>query len=226
MTDLPAPQAARLSMPRWLDARVVLGVLLVLLSVVAGARVFAAADNMTAVYVAAHELAPGEHISADDLTTAHVRLRGEAGRYIAVAAAPPVGYVVTRYVAAGELVPVGALGSASAAARSRDVTVPVQPGHLSESLQRGDVVDVYLTPKAAAGDAVPDPVLVLAGVPVESREGGTRTFSGNAALAVVLSVPADKVAAVVHAVESGTIDLVQVPRADAAAAPQPAEATP
>ena len=226
MTDVASPRAVRVAVPRWLDTRLVLGVLLVALSVAAGARVFTAADNLTAVYVASHDLVPGEHVAAGDMTVGHVRLRGEAGLYIGASSVPPVGYVVTRYVAAHELVPVGALATASVAQHSRFVTVPVQPGHLADALARGDLVDVYLTPKAAAGESVPQPVLVLADVPVESRAGGTRTFSASSAFSVVLAVPVDKVAAVVHAVESGTIDLVTVPHADAGAAPAAATEAP
>jgi hypothetical protein len=226
VTDVAAPRAVRLATPRWLDARLALGVLLVAVSVAAGARVFASADNLTAVYVAAHELAPGEHINAGDLAVGHVRLRGQSGLYIAAAAAPPVGYVVTRYVGAHELVPVTALATASASGHSRLVTVPVQPGHLSDALVRGDLVDVYLTGKSGAGQAVPQPTLVLASVPVEARSGGTRTFSASSAFSVVLAVPIDKVADVVHAVESGTIDLVTVPAVDAGSAPQPAAEAP
>ena len=210
--ELASPRAARLAPPRWLDARLAVGVLLVLIAVVAGARVFAAADTMTTVYVAAHDLVPGQHVTADDLAVGHVRLDGQGGYYLAAASGPPVGYVVTRYVGAHEFLPAGAL-SAQAAADSRLVTVPVQPGHLPGDLTRGDRVDVYLTPKTGAGAATPEPRLVLAAVAVESREGGSRTFSGTATLAVVLSVPRDDVASVVQAVESGTIDLVAVPAA-------------
>ena len=226
VTEVASPRAVRLTAPRWLDARLALGVLLVAVSVVAGARVFASADNLTAVYVAAHELVPGEHISAGDLAIGHVRLRGQSGHYIAAAASPPVGYVVTRYVGANELVPAAALATSAAAGPSRYVTVPVQPGHLSDALTRGELVDVYVTVKSASGQAVPDPVLVIAGVPVESRSGGTRTFSASSTFSVVLAVPVDKVAAVVHAVESGTIDLVTVPATDVGSAPQPATETP
>jgi len=155
-----------------------------------------------------------------------VRLRGQSGLYIAAAAAPPVGYVVTRYIGAHELVPVAALATATASARSRLVTVPVQPGHLAEALARGELVDVYLTAKAGAGEAVPEPVLVLASVPVEARAGGTSTFSASSAFSVVLSVPNDKVADLIHAVESGTIDLVTVPPVDASNVPQPATEAP
>jgi hypothetical protein len=199
-----------------LDARLALGILLVALSIVAGARVFTAADNTTAVYVAAHDLVPGQHLGAGDFAVGHVRLSGQAGLYIAATAAPPTGYVVTRFVGAHELLPVAALGATGTAAQTRYVTVPVQSGHLADDLVRGDLVDVYLTPKAATGEAAPAPALVLAGVPVESRSGGSRTFAASSAVSVVLSVPVNKVAAVVHAVESGTIDLVTVPPAEAA----------
>jgi hypothetical protein len=211
MAEFASPRAVRLSTPRWLDARLVLGVVLVLVAVVAGARVFAAADHLTRVYVAAHDLAPGQHLAPGDLAVGRVRLQGQGSFYVAASAAPPVGYVVTRFVGAHEFLPLGALSATGVAAGSRFVTVPVQPGHLSGDLGRGDVVDVYLTPKTAAGAVVPAPTLVLAGASVESREGGARTFSGGSSLAVVLTVPADDVGVVVHAVESGTIDLVTVP---------------
>ena len=217
MTEIASPRAARLAVPRWLDARLVLGVLLVALSIAAGARVFTAADNLTAVYVAAHDLVPGEHVGADDFAVDHVRLRGAAGNYIAASASPPLGYVVTRFVGAHELVPVAALATGAAAQHSRFVTVPVQPGHLADDLTRGALVDVYLTPKSGAGQATADPQLVLTSVPVESRSGGTRTFSASSTFSVVLAVPVAKVAAMVRAIESGTIDLVSVPPADARA---------
>ncbi|MDQ1697353.1 MAG: hypothetical protein QOJ03_2706, partial [Frankiaceae bacterium] len=99
---------------RWLDARLVLGVLLVLLAVVAGARVFAAADNLSRVYVAAHDLVPGQHVGPDDLAVGRVRLQGQGDYYVAATAAPPLGYVVTRFVGAHEFVPVGALAAVAA----------------------------------------------------------------------------------------------------------------
>jgi hypothetical protein len=93
--------------------------------------------------------------------------------------------------------------------------VPVQVGHLPGDLGRGDLVDVYVTPKIASGRQVPLPTLVLSKVAVDSREGGSRGFGGDSALAVVLVVPGPEVPDVVHAVESGLIDLVRVPAAAA-----------
>ena len=80
---------------------------------------------------------------------------------------------------------------------------------------RGDLVEVYVTPRTASGRDVPAPTLVLSQVAVDSREGGSRSFSGQSALAVVLVVDAADVSSMVHAVESGVIDLVRVPPAAA-----------
>jgi hypothetical protein len=215
MTDAVSSPAARLALPRWLDARVAVGLLLVLVSVAAGARIVATAGHLTPVYVAAHDLVPGEQLKQGDLVIARVRLDGGGSRYLAASAAAPVGYVVNRVVGARELLPAAALSPSAALAGTRMVTVPVQAGHLPGDLGRGDLVDVYVTPRSATGKDVPPPVLVLSKVAVDSREGGSRSFSGQSALAVVLVVDAADVAAMVHAVESGVIDLVRVPPAAA-----------
>ena len=188
------------------------------MSVAAGARIVGSAGHLTPVYAAAHDLVPGEQLTASDLAVVRVRLDGGGSRYLAAAAAAPVGYVVTRVVSAHELLPAAALSPSAASVDTRMVTVPVQPGHLPADLGRGDLVDVYVTPKAATGKEVPAPTLVLSEVAVDSREGGSRTFGGESALAVVLMVDAAHVPAMVHAVESGAIDLVRVPATAAGAA--------
>lgn len=211
--DLASPSAQRLVPKRWLDVRAVLGIVLLLGSMVGGARLFAAAGHETAVWAAAHDLAPGERLSTADLTRVRVRLNGAAAGYLTGSA--PAGYVVVRFVAARELLPAGALATSVRADQSRLVTVPVQAGHLPPDLVPGDRVDVYLTPRSAggpgvAGGALP-PTLVLAAAVVQSRPGGSRAFGADAALSVVLVVPTERVADVVRAAESGAVDLVAVP---------------
>ncbi|MDQ1685165.1 MAG: hypothetical protein QOC82_1902 [Frankiaceae bacterium] len=211
--DLASPPAQRLLPRRWLDVRAVLGILLLLGSMVGGARLFAAASRETAVWAAAHDLAPGERLSRGDLRLVRVRLNAAAPRYLTGAA--PTGYVVARFVAADELLPAGAVSASAREDTSRLVTVPVQAGHMPPDLAPGDRVDVYLTPRpagapgTAAGPTAP--TLVLAAAVVQSRPSGGRTFGADAALSVVLVVPADRVADVVRAAESGAVDLVAVP---------------
>jgi hypothetical protein len=216
MTEAVTSPVARVVLPRWLDARVTVGLLLVLISVAAGAHLVSSAGHLTPVYVAAHDLMPGEQLTGDDVSVAQVRLGADCSRYLAASAAAPVGYVVNRAVGAHELLPAAALSPGATLADSRMVTVPVQAGHLPANLGHGDLVDVYVTPKVSSGHDVPLPTLVLSKVAVDSRDGGSRGFGGESALAVVLVVPGRDVPAVVHAVESGLIDLVRIPASAAA----------
>jgi hypothetical protein len=206
-----SPAARRLTRPSWLDTRVALGLLLLMTAVVVGARVFAAADRYTTVYVARHALVPGEQLHQADVTVGRVRFDGESGQYVATGALP-AGYLVTRYVAPGELLPRAALtGGAAVVVASRLVTVPVAAGHLPVDLGRGDEVDVYLTSKKVAG-GTGAPSLVLPAAVVDTVDSGGG-LSADETSSVVLVVPADRVAAVVRAVESGDLDLVRVPPA-------------
>lgn len=209
MTDA-LPMSGRLALPTWLSPRIALGALLVLGSVVAGARVFASADHYSPVLVARHPLAPGEHLVGSDLRVGRVRLAGGAAAYLA-RSSDPDGYVVTRYVGAGELVPVAALSSSSSvAAATRSVTVSVQVGHLPLDLSRGDQVDVYVTPKPATGAPAGTPALVLPAASVDQVSGGDDVGVDNQ-VPVVLDIGQSQVATLLRATAGGIVDLVRVP---------------
>lgn len=221
MTDI-APPARRLPSPRWLDARFLIGIAIIVVPIVIGAHILAAADRYATVYIARRALVPGEHLVADDLIVGRVRFDGEGTRYVA-AGRPPVGYVVTRYVAAGELLPLAALtGDPSTLLAERLVTVPVGMGHAPLDLLRGDVVDVYVTKKNPAGVKQLRPELVIGGAPVDSVSG-SGALSSTGTLSVVIEVPAVTVDTVVSAIEGGTLDVVRVPGVVVAnvATPQP-----
>ena len=230
MSDTPAsPRASRLATPGWLDGRLVLGVLLVLVSVVVGARVLSAADRSTLVYAVTEDLAPGSVLQGDDLKPVRVRLFDNAGSYVAVGT-PPLGYVVRRGLGRGELLPREALTLPDEDVDFREVTVPVEVGHLPPGLSAHAQVDVWVTPQAAVKEAQeagrttdgasPAPSgpelrgaqLVLQGVTVRAvqLEGGA--FSGSTSIPVVLRVRPTEVASLISAMSLGRIDLVRVPR--------------
>lgn len=211
MSEIPPP-ARRLPSPRWVNLRFLAGIAIVVIPIVIGTHVLAAADRYATVYVAQRALVPGQHLVAADLVVGRVRFDGEGGRYIA-AGRPPVGYVVTRYVAPGELLPAAALGGSPVALTAeRLVTVPVGTGHAPLDLQRGDVVDLYVSIKSPAGDKPAPPRLVIGAAPVDSvSAAGSLSSSGS--VSVVIAVPAISVAVVVRAIEGGTLDLVRVPGA-------------
>src|SRR3954468_20124969 len=105
---LPGPVPRRVRPPRWLDLRLVLGVLLVLGSVLLGVRVVSVADATVPVWAAAGDLAAGTALTADDLVAVDVRLDGTADSYLSTGTRPE-GRTLARPVGAGELLPRSAL---------------------------------------------------------------------------------------------------------------------
>jgi Flp pilus assembly protein CpaB len=214
-----SPRAARLAAPRWLDTRLVLGVLLVLVSVVVGARVLSSADRSTLVWAVARDLSAGSQLTASDLQQVRVRLFDSAGQYVAVdAGAPPTGYVVRRALGSGELLPRASLAVPGEDVDYRHVTVAVAAGHLPPQLDDGQQVDVWVTPETKSGAASPAPTgdataqLVLQGVTVLGVQRDAGAFSGSTTIPVVLQVRPDEVARLVSAMSAGRLDLVRVPR--------------
>lgn len=235
MSDIPgSPRASRLATPGWLDGRLVLGVLLVLVSVVVGARVLSSADRSTLVYAVREDMAPGSEVLAADVERVRVRLFDNADAYLAGTSPFPAGYVLRRAVGAGELLPREAVSPVGDPVDFRIVTVAVAAGHLPASLEAQQQVDIWVTPdldgqqaQKPAGQGTPEeraaapadgqqlPLrgaqLVLQGVTVfaVTREAG---FGGSTATPVELQVSPRDVARVVSAMALGTIDLVKVPR--------------
>lgn len=241
MDPHPSPAARRLATPGWLDGRLVLGVLLVLVSVVVGARILSSADRSQLVWAAARDLTVGSQLGQGDLTAVRVRLFDSGPEYLRAQGAPPVGYVVRRGVGVGELLPGQALSRPETDVDFRLVTVPVEPGHYPPTLQGDQRVDLWVTPERAgtstpkataspvpvvgaspAPDAIPDPSrdgLVLEGaqqvlsqVTVVTGPPRSDLAGGGAAVPIVLMVRPDDVPRVVSAMGLGRLDLVKVPR--------------
>jgi hypothetical protein len=212
--ELPTPAAARLARPRWLDPRLVAGLLLVLLSIVVGAKVFAAADERVQVWSVTRDLGADTRLGRDDLAVRAVRLDDVAGRYVA-ADQDLRGLVLTRAVGRGELVPAAAVVRAGATAQRRVVVEVDRLG--AAGLAKGRVVDVYAVRDPAGGataaDTAAGPELVLSGVTVaEDLRGGDGAFAGGSAKAgVALLVDADEVAPLIDAMAHGDVYVVQVP---------------
>lgn len=174
-----SPPARRLRRPSWLDPRVATGILLIAVSVTAGARVVAAADSSIQVWALARDVASGAVLTAADIEPARVRLFGTGPRYLRTADSP-AGLAVSRELRAGELLPAAAIVTAAPAAI---VAVPVQPQN-APALSRGQSVDVWASVKGCP------PVRVLSGVPVQDvrtdRAGALSASSGS--VQVVLRV--------------------------------------
>lgn len=150
-----SPTPRRLRAPRWLNFRLIAGILLVLVSVIAGARIVTAADTSDMVWAAAADLAAGTVLATGDLRAVPVNL-ADAGQAYVLSSTDPVGRALSNPIRAGELLPRSVLAETSTLV---DIALPIAAGFVPPSLQRGQLVDVYAidaTPTAAA-PSVPDP---------------------------------------------------------------------
>jgi len=159
-------------------------VAIVAVSVVAGARLLAAADETVPIWSAATDLAAGAAFDEADLASTAVRLTGdELAHYLRVGDPLPEG-VLLRAVGAGELVPAGAIGPAEVSGTVQ-LPISVDPEQVPPSVVAGAVVDVYLVREGATGE----PALSAVGVVDAPRVEDAFVVSGKRQL--VLAVPED-----------------------------------
>jgi hypothetical protein len=187
--------------PRWLDLRLVLGVLLVLGSVLLGARVIGAADATVPVWAAAADLAAGSELSAADLVAVDVRLDDAAAAYLSTRT-DASGRTLGRAVRAGELLPRSALEKPVDLVH---LALPVQSGYVPPDLARGQLVDVYAVDDPAAGAAAAagaEVTLVVAHAPVQAISGRSDGVlsSTTTTVQVVVAVAADDAPEILAAV--------------------------
>lgn len=221
ISPVPAsPPARRLGRRRWRDSRLLIGVLLVLVSVVVGARVFATADQTRDWVVAGSDLPAGHIVVAGDLASVPARLDGDTSSryYPGDRIEELVGATLARPVDAGELVS-GADFAGEDAPATRLVPVIVKAGRVPV-LVPGDHVDVFVfqptgpsvaqteqqSEQAAAGGGGIE-VQVLHDVEFVTED---RLSNGDRSLS--LRVPIDDAIRAVAASQSERVDVVKLER--------------
>jgi len=196
MTPIEPP--VRRARPLWADVRFLLGVVLIVVSVAGVWLVVAAARQTTPILVAARPLVPGHELGPRDLRVVEVALGAAASSYLSAGTAAS-GLVATRAVAEGELVPVDAVGDASAGSVTRvvlrsDVDVPA-------SVAAGSTVEVWAAPLAETGGHAPPRILVADAVVASVTE--PEGVMGGGAASVEVVIPRADAADVLAAVAEG-----------------------
>lgn len=186
------PPAVRSRPPGWRDPRLWVGLLIVAVSVVAGSRLLAAADDTVAVWAVVEDRGPGSALTEADLVVRRVRFtdQGALAAYYPVDATLPGDLRLTRAVGAGELLPRSAVGTAEQQAVLVELPVAVEADQVPPSVGTGSVVDVYVGGKVLLQQATV--------VDAPSAESGFGATGGTRQL--VLSVPEDAATAYVEAV--------------------------
>src|SRR3954452_16953479 len=105
----PSPSPRRIAAPSWVDLRLVLGVVLVLASVLIGAKVVSGAPHTYPRGAVRHDLAAGAVLGASDLQLRQVQLPDHGNGLYLSRLHDAIGRKLSRPVSAGELLPASAL---------------------------------------------------------------------------------------------------------------------
>ncbi|MBZ5740115.1 hypothetical protein [Nocardioides mangrovi] len=207
--DTSVPAATRATTPGWRDPRLWIGLLIVALSVVAGSRLLASADDTVAVWAVAADAGAGAELTDADLVVHRVRFADgdDLSAYYAADDELPATLRLVRAVGAGELLPRAAVGAADAPSDVVELPVGVDPAQVPPSVRAGSVVDVYLLGgKGDAGPVLEEVTVVSASSP----ESGFGSVGGQ--LQLVLAVPQEAAAdflAAVGASDQPTLTVVR-----------------
>lgn len=205
-TDPPRPRSRRF----WGDARFLLGILLIGLSVAGVWLVVTAARQTVPVYAAARTLVPGETVAAADLRVVDVAL-GQVGDAYLAPSTLEQGVVATRTIGEGELLPSDAVGPA---AQARTTSVVIRTAaDVPASLAAGARVEVWHAPPIDHEGFEEPRILVAEATVATVTRDDAMVGGGQAALELV--IPRDEVAATLSAQADGSV-LSVVPVAGAA----------
>ncbi|HEX4058612.1 MAG TPA: hypothetical protein VHX87_09910 [Galbitalea sp.] len=142
----PAESATNGGTPRarrrvWFDPRFAIGLILVVISVLGVVGLVGAVNASVDVLAARSPLSPGERVHVSDLVPTSIRVGRTAQLYLRGSEVPSAGVIVTRTVAAGELIPHSAIGS-EAGANLTSIVVAT-PSALPGSVAPGSRVDLW-----------------------------------------------------------------------------------
>jgi hypothetical protein len=191
-SDLPI--ATRAQPPGWRDPRLWIGVAIVAVSVIAGARILGSADDSVTVWAAARDVAAGDTVGADDLVSTSVRFGDSADleRYLPTTMTLPDDLRLTRGLGAGELVPAAALGAGE---ESDTVIVSLSFPHelIPTNIGAGSTIELLVIPDDNAGGKEPtstEPTTALTDVVVIDAPSATDALgSVSRGRQLVLGIP-------------------------------------
>lgn len=178
--SLTSPTPKRVKTPRWLDLRLVTGVVLVLASVLIGAKVVSGGHHTYRMVAVTRDLAAGSTLRSSDLALVDVQLPGRGNGVYVSNSARAVGELLNRPLSKGELVPVAALGDRPV---STTLSVPFEAGD-APTLRAGQRIEVWVSTKTCPS------VVLLADVTVQDVRASDQQIGSSGGQNVVLGVSA------------------------------------
>jgi hypothetical protein len=209
-TTTSSPPADRPRRARWRDPRLVVGIALVALCALLGARFLGGSSDTVAVWAVRGTMPEGRPVTTGDLVRRDVRFadQADADRYVSADSDLPQGATLARAVGAGELLPRAALATSPDQAVV-EVPMAVDTQSVPATVGVGSTVDVWVTPDKS-GAAPGRSVLVFDDVPVISVQRSTTSLGPTSTQQVIVGIGQDQQARLpssIAALASGSIVL-------------------
>ena len=194
----------RIRRPKWTDARLLIGAVLVVAAVLATYLLISAANATTRVWASAAPLVPGQVLAAEDLKVAEVNLAEVGDKYLSADAGIPDDSSVRAVVAAGELLPASALAPISEL-DGRIVAIDVS-GSVPTVVDTGSLVDVWAQPSAKGlDDDSVDPEQIVESAPVSNIAREVGSFGVGDGARIEVFVASAELSAVLGALDGNSI---------------------
>lgn len=206
--------ARRVTVHPWRDPRLILGIMLVLLSTVLGARFFAAQDNTVAYWSVSSSVNAGDPVTEDDLVSTKVRLGRSGGdSYVRVSDELPAAMdelVWARDVGEGALVDASAL-AVEADRAAGELPLSVERGSYPHDLRAGQHVDVWVGPGPGEPPAEKSRQVLKSARVVSTGSDGD-AVGGSLARTILVGVAEGQLGdKTLSAISAGHVTLVRVP---------------
>lgn len=189
---------------RW-DARVLIGIVLIVGSIAGVVGVVSSLDHTEAVYVTTLPVGTGQPLSSSELRVVRLNL-GEALSHYVTPADDVDDLIAQQPLRAGELVAQGAV--ATRVSTNSVVTVISVEGSIPRGSEEGSKVDVWATPHSTPNALEPPrPKLLVPGAEIVSIPQGN-SFIGAPSAEIEVRVPRARLSSLLTAM--GTEDLLTV----------------
>lgn len=207
-----SPPASRAPRRSWRDPRLLVGVAIVAVCVLSGARILAGADETVPVWSVRVDRAAGERLGPGDLERVELRFATPAlaRRYVSADDQLPADAVLSREVTAGELLPRAAV-QVGEPEYLAELPISLPSDAVPAALRPGELVDVWVTP-AEDSDAPLRAVRILRQVRVVAVPRTGSTFGPSGTQQVVVGVPEedeDQLGSAIAQLATGTAVLVR-----------------
>jgi hypothetical protein len=167
------------------SARLPLAITLIIASFASVIFISSIANKGADYWVVRGSVVSGHVITSSDLETVHMNLSKSSALYIDKTF-NPIGLIALRTLQDGEVISTSDLGSAIQGQSTSAVPLSVRSVDIAQGLTLGEGVDIYWVEDSNNGEAVLEPVLVLAGATLLSIENTGNSLSGDVGLSIAV----------------------------------------